>query len=158
MRDVRMRGFRERTAVDDAVALLERRITALATESVAVRDAAGRVAAEEVRARISVPHFARAAMDGWAVVGESTFGATTYAPASLRVVGDARPGRPYSGAIRHGEAVAIATGAPVPDGADAVLMAEHGEPVGDAVRSASPCRPASTSGRSARTSRPATWS
>ena len=143
-----MRGFRERTTVEDAVALLERRTTALATESVAVRDAAGRVAAEEVRARVPVPHFARATMDGWAVVGESTFGATTYSPASLRVVGDARPGRPYSGAIRFGEAVAIATGAPVPDGADAVLMAEHGERVGtDAVRVSEPVPPGKHVGR-----------
>jgi len=114
----------------------------LAIESVAVGEAAGRVAAEDVRARLSVPHFARAAMDGWAVVGESTFGATTYAPASLRVVGEARPGRPHPGTVQLGEAVAIATGAAVPDGADAVLMAEYGEREGtDVVRVSEPVPP-----------------
>jgi molybdopterin molybdotransferase len=125
MRDVRMRGFRRRTAVEDALRVLEERTAALGPEQVGIRDAAGRVAAAEITARVSVPHFDRAAMDGYAVVGESTFGATAYAPVELRIVGESRPGKPHSGAIARGEAVRITTGAPVPAGADAVLMAEN---------------------------------
>lgn len=125
MRDVRMRGFRQRTAVEDALRVLEERTAVLGPEQVGLRDAAGRVAAAEITARVSVPHFDRAAMDGYAVVGESTFGATAYAPVELRIVGESRPGKPYSGAITRGEAVRITTGAPVPPGADAVLMAEN---------------------------------
>ena len=125
MRDVRMRGFRQRTAVKEALRVLEERTAVLGPEQVGIRDAAGRVAAAEITARVSVPHFDRAAMDGYAVVGESTFGATAYAPVELRIVGESRPGKPYSGAITRGEAVRITTGAPVPPGADAVLMAEN---------------------------------
>ena len=125
MRDVRMRGFRRRTALEDAVRVLEERGRVLAAERVGIRASGGRVAAEDILAHASVPHFDRAAMDGYAVVGESTFGATTYAPVALRVVGEARPGRRYPGAIALGEAVRITTGAPIPSGADAVLMVEN---------------------------------
>ncbi len=125
MRDVRMRGFRERVSVSDALAALERRTQPLGAERTPLAEAAGRVAAEDVVARVSVPHFARSAMDGYALSGEATFGASAYAPARLAIVGEARPGRPHPGAIRRGEAVRITTGAPIPEGADAVLMAEH---------------------------------
>jgi molybdopterin molybdotransferase len=66
-------------------------------------------------------------MDGYALAGEATFGATSYAPVELRVVGTSMPGRPFAGTVGRGEAVGIATGAPVPEGCDAVLMAEHAE-------------------------------
>jgi molybdopterin molybdotransferase len=129
MRDVRMRGFRERTTVARALEVLEQRVSRLGDEVVSIVDAAGRVAAAEVVALASVPHFARSAMDGYALSGEATFGASAYAPVELAVVGESRPGRPYAGALGRGEAVRVATGAPVPDGADAVLMAEHAEEV-----------------------------
>ncbi|MGK4008249.1 gephyrin-like molybdotransferase Glp [Sorangium sp. So ce1036] len=146
MHDVRMRGFRERTAVARALELLERRIQRLGDEPAPIARAAGRVAAEHVAARVSVPHFARAAMDGYALSGEATLGATAGAPVELALVGASFPGRPHGGAIRPGEAVRITTGAPVPDGADAVLMAEHAEEVagrdgGAAVRVRQPVPP-----------------
>jgi molybdopterin molybdotransferase len=127
MRDVRMRGFRERATVEGALAVLERRVVRLGDELVPITEAAGRVAAAPVPAKVSVPHFARAAMDGYALSGESTFGATSYAPVELAIAGDARPGRAYDGVIGRCEAVRITTGAPVPEGSDAVLMAEHAE-------------------------------
>jgi molybdopterin molybdotransferase len=127
VRDVRMKGFRERTSVEEALAVLERRVARLGAETVAVTQAAGRVAAVDVAAAVDVPHFARAAMDGYALAGESTFGATSYAPVEIRVVGQSMPGRPFAGRVGRGEAVGIATGAPVPDGCDAVLMAENAE-------------------------------
>ncbi|MEO7332022.1 MAG: gephyrin-like molybdotransferase Glp [Minicystis sp.] len=125
MRDVRMRGFRERTSVEAALSILEQRVGALGAEAVSLDEAAGRVAAEDIVARVSVPHFSRAAMDGYALAGEATFGAGPYAPRELLIVGDSRPGRPHLGTLEAGQAVRIATGAPMPAGADAVLMAEH---------------------------------
>ncbi|AKT37001.1 gephyrin-like molybdotransferase Glp [Chondromyces crocatus] len=122
-----MRGFRARISVTEALAALERRVGQLDAEEVALAEASGRVAAEEVIAAVSVPHFARAAMDGYALRGEATFGASGFAPVALRVVGDARPGRPFAGALGAKEAVRITTGAPVPEGADAVLMAEYAD-------------------------------
>jgi molybdopterin molybdotransferase len=119
-----MRGFRERTSVEAALQILESRTPVLPPEWVSVDDAAGRVAAEDVTAAVSVPHFARSAMDGYAVSGESTFGATSYAPVELALIGESLPGRPFSGTLLPGQAVRITTGAAVPEGADAVLMAE----------------------------------
>ena len=129
MRDVRMRGFRERVSVAAALAILEARTLALSSESTPLLEAAGRVAADDVTAQISVPHFARAAMDGYALTGEATFGASSHAPVALPIVGEALPGRPYAGSIHKNEAIRITTGAPIPPGANAVLMAEHAEEV-----------------------------
>lgn len=127
MRDVRMRGFRERRTVAEALAILETRTGPLPAETVPVTESAGRVVSEDIVAAVAVPHFARAAMDGYALRGESTFGATSYAPVELFVVGEVRAGRGTLPPLRAGEAVRITTGAPVPEGADAVLMAENAE-------------------------------
>jgi molybdopterin molybdotransferase len=127
LRDVRMRGFRHRTPVEEALAVLAARTPALGAERAHVREAGGRVAAEDVTARSSVPHFTRSAMDGYAVVAESTRNASSHAPVELAVLGAAYPGRPFAGVVRRGEAVRITTGAPLPEGADAVLMAEKAE-------------------------------
>jgi molybdopterin molybdotransferase len=126
-----MRGFRQRKSVEEALRALEARTALLEPERVKVTEAAGRVLAEDVAAASSVPHFRRAAMDGWAVVGESTFGASAYAPVEIVIIGEARPGRPFAGSLRKGQAVRITTGAPVPEGADAVLMAERAEEVAE---------------------------
>ncbi|HEY0988665.1 MAG TPA: gephyrin-like molybdotransferase Glp [Kofleriaceae bacterium] len=134
MRDVRMHGFRERTSVSAAIAILEHRTSALGVERVGVGAAYGRVAAEAVIAGVDVPAFARSAMDGFAVVGESTFGASSQAPVELALIGETKAGRWFGGTLRHGEAVRITTGAPIPAGADAVVMAEVAEAHGDRVR------------------------
>ena len=134
MRDVRMHGFRERTSVSEAIAILELRTPLLGVERVALSAAHGRVAAEAVIAGVDVPAFARSAMDGFAVVGESTFGASSQAPLELALIGEAKAGRRFAGTLRYGEAVRITTGAPIPTGADAVVMAEVAEAIGDTVR------------------------
>lgn len=123
-RDVRMRGFRDRADVADVLALLSRRVKPLPAEPVPLGEAAGRVLAEDVVADVAVPAFDRAAMDGYALRGEETFGASSYNPLAFRVVGEAFPGRPYAGQVQPGQAIRIMTGAPLPAGADAVLQAE----------------------------------
>jgi molybdopterin molybdotransferase len=127
MPDVRMRGFRDRTEVADVLALLDARLHALAPEMVDVQEAAGRVLAADVVADAAVPAFDRAAMDGYALRGQETFGAGPYNPLEFEVVGQALPGRPFNGAVKKGQAVRIMTGAPLPEGADAVLQAEAAE-------------------------------
>src|SRR5262249_43726321 len=116
--DPRMRGFRSRTSVDEVISLIDARVNALPCEPVALCEAAGRVLAAEVVAGTSRPPFDRAAMDGYAVRGEETHGADAYTPAILRLVGVARPGRAFGGTVSPGEAVEIATGAPIPAEAD----------------------------------------
>lgn len=125
--DVRMRGFGARAAVTDVHALLDARVAALPAEEVPLLEAAGRVLAEPVASAVDVPAFARSAMDGYAVRAADTAGATSETSVALALVGDARPARPFAGVVRAGEAVRVATGAPVPAGADAVLMAEFAQ-------------------------------
>lgn len=132
-RDVRMRGFAERADVAQVLRLLDERLAPLPPETVKVREAAGRVLAREARADRDVPAFDRAAMDGYALKGALTFGASAVQPLRFRVLGEARPGHPFAGQIGDGEATRIMTGAPLPAGADAVLPAEHARAEGDQV-------------------------
>jgi molybdopterin molybdotransferase len=119
-----MKGFSERADVEEVLRFLDARTGALAAELVSVEACAGRVLADDVRSEVDVPGFARAAMDGYAVRGEDTFGASAYEPAELAIVGEALPGRPAAAAVGRGQAVRVMTGAPMPEGADAVAMAE----------------------------------
>ena len=124
MRDVRMRGFADRAEVEEVLRFLRSAAAPLPAEEVPLRQAVGRVLAREIRSEVDVPGFRRAAMDGYAVRGEDTFGASAYEGIRLRLVGQSLPGRPHPGRVEPGCAVRIMTGAPVPEGADAVVMAE----------------------------------
>jgi molybdenum cofactor synthesis domain-containing protein len=108
--------------------------TPLATvEQLALADADGRVLAASIVAPIDVPPVARSAMDGYALRAADTSDASTDAPVRLPIVGEAWAGRPWSGTLAPGAAIAIATGALVPDGADAVVMIEDTARDGDRV-------------------------
>ena len=122
--DVRMRGFAERVDVEVVDAFLAERARPLAAEPVPLLECFGRVLAEDVRAEVDVPGFARSAMDGYAIRGEESFGASSYDAISLEVVGLSLPGAPFSGTLGAQQAVRIMTGAPIPEGADAVVKAE----------------------------------
>jgi len=119
-----MRGFAERADVEEVERHLVRHTRALPPEPVDLLDCVGRVLAEDVGAEVDVPGFARAAMDGYAVRGEDSFGASGYEPVALDVIGEALPGRVFEGVVQAGQAARVMTGAPVPKGADAVVMAE----------------------------------
>lgn len=129
-RDVRMQGFARRHTVADALAWLDGQLYPLPSEDVPLLAAGGRVLAEPVVSGIDVPGFDRATMDGYAVVAESTDGASAYNRMPLTVVGDALPGAPSGRTVAPGEAIRIMTGAPMPSGSDAVIPAEwvEGEP------------------------------
>jgi molybdopterin molybdotransferase len=123
-RDVRMKGFSERADVEEVDEFLARRTLPLPAESVPLLECVGRVLCADVEAQVSVPGFPRSAMDGYAVRGEDTFGASQYDEVALELLGLSLPGAPFEGNVGKGQAVRIMTGAPVPDGADAVVMAE----------------------------------
>lgn len=127
--DVRMRGFQSRAEVGDLVDAIDHRCSALEAESIALHETFLRVLAEDVVSTVAVPGFDRAAMDGYAVRGAETFGADSYAPLEFDVVGDSLPGQPFIGHVESGQAVRIMTGAPLPDGADAVAQAEIAEEI-----------------------------
>ena len=96
----------------------------LGTESVSLREAAGRVLATSLVAPHDVPPDRRSGMDGYAVRADDVVRASDGDAAILRVVGSVPAGSTFSGRVGAGEAVSIATGAVVPDGADAVVMVE----------------------------------
>src|SRR5690349_7404518 len=108
--------------VDEAVARLLADVTPLPAEIVPLAGASGRVLAEGVAAKLTQPPIAASAMDGYAVrANEATVGAT------LRVVGMSRAGERFRGSLGRSEAVRIFTGAPIPEGADAILIQENAE-------------------------------
>ena len=122
--DVRMRGFARRQSVESALAWLDAQLQPLDPEPVALRMAARRVLAESITSNVDVPGFDRATMDGYALAAESTEGATSYNRLPLTVIGDSLPGRPFPHHVGAGQTVRIMTGAPMPQGCDAVLPAE----------------------------------
>ena len=99
-------------------------VAAPRNEPVAIDEGMGRVLASDVTARRAQPPFTAAAMDGYAVRAGDT-------PGRLRVVGESAAGRSYARALGDGEAVRISTGAPVPEGADTILIQEDATRAGD---------------------------
>lgn len=122
--DVRGRGFQSRADVDAVLHLLHTRTIILPAERTGLTQVAGRILAKAVCSPLNVPGFVRAAMDGFAVRARDTYEATAGKPRILTLVGEARPAKPFAGVVTPGQTVSIATGSPLPDGADAVLVAE----------------------------------
>ena len=110
-------------SVAEALARVTQGLEPLDAERVKLEDARGRVLAEDVAARLTQPPFDASAMDGYAVRAEDV--ATL--PATLRLVGESLAGSGYEGEVKQGEAVRIFTGAPVPKGADTVVIQENTE-------------------------------
>ncbi len=138
-----MRPITETIPLDEALALLLESAAPIArVETVSIREANGRVVAEEAASRIDVPPFDRAAMDGYAVIAEDTFGAGAYDPRILRSVEKVFTGQVPTRRLSHGECTEIATGAPLPEGADAVVMVEETEKAeGNTIRVLTPVYP-----------------
>ena len=131
--DPRMKGFRSRACVAELSRWIVDAIKPLASEVVSLHQASGRVLASDVIATVAVPPFDRAAMDGYAIIAEETFGASNYMPSAFRCIGRSRPGWPCERPVAVGEAVEVATGAPMPHGADAVIPVEATRRDGDLV-------------------------
>ncbi len=112
-------------AIDEALRLVLECAKPLETEPLDLTRAVGRVIAERLTAPHDLPPFHNSAMDGFAVRSEDTHQATPDSPIHLRIVGESSAGRGYGAEVRSGEAVAISTGAPVPQGADAVVPKEQ---------------------------------
>ena len=144
----KMRPFGKTIPITEALSLAEQASVPLArTEQVDLDNALGRVLARGIVADQDVPPFDRAAMDGYAVVAESTSGATRDEPRRLACVETVHTGGVPSQAIGVGQCTQIATGAPIPDGADAVVMVEETERADDDVSVFSPVSPRQHIGR-----------
>jgi molybdopterin molybdotransferase len=145
--DIRMRGFATRHDVDEALALLRQRLTPLPSEVIGLDAGLDRVLAEGVVAAVDVPPFERSAVDGYGVRARDTFGASDYNPIPLVLKGEIFPGRALDLTLMANQAVRIMTGAQLPAGADAVVMAEYAEEDGTRVNILQPISPFKNVGR-----------
>ncbi len=122
----RMRPFGETISLDAARAILDATGSPIARiEPISLADANGRVLARDVIATGDVPPFSRAGMDGYAVRASDTRGASREHPAKLRQIGTLFTGEVAQIQVGSSECMEISTGAPMPDGADAVVMVEE---------------------------------
>lgn len=117
--------------LSDAQAHVIDRVSARPGQRIASDVALGLVLAETVVSTEAVPPFANSAMDGYAVIAADTATATDDAPVRLPVVEEVAAGHPAQRALGAGEAMRIFTGAPMPDGADAIVMVERTERLDD---------------------------
>lgn len=101
------------------------------SEQIETIRARGRVLAEDLYSQVDLPHFHRAAMDGYAVRSKDTFGASASLPAYLKLSGTVEMGKEATRPVGKGEAVRISTGGMMPPESDAVVMVEYTEEVGD---------------------------
>jgi molybdopterin molybdotransferase len=116
-------------SVDDALARILDGAQTIGHERVPLINAAHRILAEDVRATLTQPPFDASAMDGYAV--RSADVATL--PAKLALIGEARAGEGFPGSVGAGQCARIFTGAPVPSGADAIVIQENTEANGGSV-------------------------
>src|SRR5437868_15405119 len=110
-------------SVEEALSRLLELLTPLPPEQISLVDGLGRVLAEDVAARRTQPPFAVSAMDGYAVRAEDV----AQVPTTLRIVAEIPAGAGFGGTIGAGEAARIFTGAPLPAGADAIVIQEDTE-------------------------------
>ena len=144
----KMRPIRSTIPLDEARAIIDRHIAPLTrVERVPLHQAHGRVLARAAISTSDVPPFARAAMDGYAVRAQETAGASRTAPRSLRHIGKLVTGQVSERAVGPGECLEIATGAPMPPGADAVVIVEETDITDDRVSVFSPVAPQQNVGR-----------
>jgi molybdopterin molybdotransferase len=115
--------------VEEALARILNGVVPTPTESVGLLAARDRVLAQSVAAKLTQSPFDSSAMDGYAVRAKDL----EHTPVTLAVVGESQAGRRHAGAITAGETVRIFTGAPLPEGADTVVIQENTERTGDKV-------------------------
>jgi molybdopterin molybdotransferase len=121
-------------SVEDALSLILSQIREMGSERVDITSSLGRVIAEDIYARRNNPPWDNSAMDGYAVMNEDIMSATRDNPAILKVIEDLPAGYTAKNIVNKGEAIRIMTGAPIPMGADTVVMVEDTEKDGENVK------------------------
>jgi molybdenum cofactor synthesis domain-containing protein len=143
-----MRPFTQTISIDEARRIIEAGMPQIdRRERVPLVDANGRVLATDVIAGADVPPFDRASMDGYAIVAADAEDATRERPGRVRLIGRVYTGEVPTVRVEPGVCVEIATGAPMPEGADAVIMVEETTSDGDEVSLFAPIRTGQNIGR-----------
>ena len=111
--------------VKDALKIIDKIEIKHDTERIPLEEAYNRVLAEDIKSLLDSPSFDKSAMDGYAVKAEDTFGFSETNPAYLKIVDRIGAGDMSKVVLKQGEAIKISTGAPIPEGANAVIMEEY---------------------------------
>lgn len=125
--------FRHLKSLEEVKDLIMRYERPERRERVPIWDAFGRILAEDIVSRVDVPGFDRVMLDGYAVRAEDTFWADEDNPVELKIIGVASAGHPFPGEVGEREAVEVATGAPMPRGANSVVKEEFTVRKGDSI-------------------------
>jgi molybdenum cofactor synthesis domain-containing protein len=128
-----MEMFRKLLTLDEARQIIHQHFKPKPSgiEEITLLEACNRVLAEDITATLDIPPFNRSTVDGYAVKAVDTFGSDENKPVRLKVCGIVNVGEPTKIAVTRRMAVEIVTGAPIPEGADAVVMVEHTERKGN---------------------------
>lgn len=122
---MKRKEFRKLISVEKAREIINNLQVFPKPESLALENAYGEILAGDIVTEINVPPFPRAVMDGYAVRAEDTYACSETEPVELRLLGNLQAGSDEKFKVSTGEAVEIATGAPIPEGASAVVMVEY---------------------------------
>lgn len=122
---MKRKEFRELVSVEKARKIINSLQVLPEKENLPLENALGKTLAEDIVTEINVPPFPRAVMDGYAVRAEDTYARSETKPVKLKLLGNIPAGSDAKFKVSEGEAVEIATGAPIPEGADAVVMVEY---------------------------------
>jgi len=122
---MKRKEFRKLISVDKAREIINNLHVLPQQEDSSLENAYGKILAEDIITEINVPPFPRAIMDGYAVRAEDTYDCSETEPVKLKMVGNIQAGSDEKFTVSAGEAVEIATGAPIPEGTNAVVMVEY---------------------------------
>lgn len=127
------KGFKHLTPTHEALQIVMNNLPrkSAGVETLPTSASLGRILARDIVSQVDVPPFARAAMDGYAVIAEDTYGASTTAPVFLQMMGSIQMGPAPSVCVHRVEAVSVVTGGQMPEGANAVVMVEYTKERGD---------------------------
>jgi molybdopterin molybdotransferase len=126
-------GFGKLAGLKEAREVLANLVNETKEISIKLREALGYVLAEDIISEIDVPNFQKSAMDGYAVRAEDTFGATESKPKKLKIIDSITAGIVSNKELQEKQCIRITTGAPLPNGADSVVMVEYTQEENDTV-------------------------
>ncbi|MFX1349754.1 MAG: gephyrin-like molybdotransferase Glp [Promethearchaeota archaeon] len=127
MEKLRKIGFSKLTPLEDALEKLFSHIKVNNFEQIDIDKGLNRILAGDIVSEINIPPFDRSAMDGYAIKAEDSFGASPKNPKQIKLIGTIEIGEFSTFKLNKGEAIKISTGAPIPDGSDAVIKIEDTE-------------------------------
>ncbi len=119
--------------VKKAQKIIDSSLKTVGIEEISLEEAHRRVLSEEITSQLNSPPFERSAMDGFAIHAEDTYGFSESNPAKIQIIDSIGAGQVSNKVVKNGEGVKIATGAPIPEGANSVVMEEYTAPNGNMV-------------------------